>query len=50
MTSLNHLNRRLLVTTLTELSAIARAASIGFNRIPNGGYKMPAASGIKTTL
>src|SRR5947209_4977584 len=37
MTSLNHLNRRLLVTTLTELSAIPRSAcaSAGASLIPS---------------
>jgi hypothetical protein len=43
-------NRRLLLTTLTELKAIAAPAIIGFNKKPLIGNKMPAAIGIPITL
>jgi hypothetical protein len=39
------LNRRLFVTTDTELNAIAAAAIIGFNMNPHMGYSTPAAKG-----
>lgn len=39
-----------LVTTLTELHAIAALARIGLNRMPNDGYRTPAATGMPITL
>jgi hypothetical protein len=39
-----------LLTTETELSAMAAAAKTGFKRIPKEGYKMPAAMGIPRLL
>jgi hypothetical protein len=48
--SFNHFNRKLLLTTLTLLKAIAAPAIIGFNKNPVKGYKMPAAIGIPMTL
>jgi len=41
---------RLLLTTLTELNAIAALARIGLRSRPKAGYRMPAAIGIPTTL
>ena len=37
-------------TTLILLKAIATPANIGFNKIPNIGYKTPAATGMKAAL
>ena len=48
--SFNHFNRKLLVTTLTLLKAIAAPAIIGFNKNPVKGYKIPAAMGIPIML
>lgn len=45
-----HFNLKLLLTTLTELSAIAAPAIIGFNKNPLKGNKIPAASGIPMRL
>ena len=39
-----------LVTTDTELNAIAADAIIGFKVIPQTGIKMPAATGISNVL
>jgi hypothetical protein len=39
-----------LVTTLTELNAIAALATTGLRRIPKVGYSTPAATGIPITL
>jgi hypothetical protein len=39
-----------LVTTLTELNAIAIPATIGFSRNPVNGYSTPAAMGMPTEL
>ena len=38
------------VTTLTELSAMAPAASAGLSVVPVNGYSSPMATGIRTTL
>jgi hypothetical protein len=43
-------NLRLLVTTFTELSAIAAPAIIGSNKNPFKGYNMPAAIGMPIRL
>ena len=43
-------NRRLLLTTLTELNAIAAPAIIGLSKMPVNGNKIPAATGIPITL
>lgn len=45
-----HFITRLLLTTLTELSAIAAAAMTGLNRNPVNGYRTPAAIGMPTVL
>lgn len=45
-----HFNRRLFVTTDTELSAIAAPAIIGLSKNPLIGYSAPAATGIAMTL
>jgi hypothetical protein len=37
-------------TTLTEEKLIAAAAIMGVSKIPNAGYKIPAAIGIPTLL
>ena len=42
--------RRELETTLTEEKAMAAAAIMGFKSQPVKGYKIPAATGIPTTL
>jgi hypothetical protein len=42
--------RKLLLTTDTELKAIAAPAIIGLSRKPNEGYKIPAAIGIPMML
>ena len=42
--------RKELLTTETELKAIAAAANSGFNKIPKKGYKAPAAIGMPITL
>jgi hypothetical protein len=44
------LSLRLLVTTETELNAIAAPAIIGFNKKPLNGYKIPAAIGMPIKL
>jgi hypothetical protein len=41
---------KLLLTTLTELSAIAAPAIIGLRRKPKSGYNAPAATGIPIRL
>jgi hypothetical protein len=41
---------RLLLTTLTELNAIAAPAIMGSNKNPFTGYSTPAAIGIPITL
>ena len=43
-------NRRLLLTTLTELNAIAAPAIIGLSKNPFMGNSMPAAMGIPMIL
>jgi hypothetical protein len=43
-------SRSAFVTTETELSDMARAAIIGESRMPNAGYRMPAAIGTPSTL
>jgi hypothetical protein len=43
-------SRRLLLTTDTELSAIAAPAIIGFSMTPQIGKRMPAATGIPIRL
>ena len=43
-------NRLALVTTVTDDSAIAAPAIIGFNKTPNTGYNKPAATGILMVL
>ena len=48
--SFNHFKRKLLLTTLTLLNAIAAPAIIGFKRNPVKGYKTPAAIGIPIIL
>src|SRR6056297_3876982 len=42
--------RRALLSTKTELSAIAPAPSIGDSRMPKAGYSTPAATGISAVL
>lgn len=44
------LRRKEFPTTETELSAIAAAAMTGLNRMPNTGYRMPAATGTPAAL
>ncbi len=39
-----------LLITDTELKLIAAAAKIGLNRMPNLGYRMPAAIGTPSEL
>jgi len=39
-----------LLTTETELMAMAPAANTGFKRIPKNGYNIPAAMGIPRLL
>jgi hypothetical protein len=39
-----------LLTTLTELNAIAAPAIMGFNKNPVNGYNTPAATGIPSEL
>ncbi len=46
----NFLNRKALVTTVTDDMPIAAAANMGFRRIPKNGNNTPAATGIKTVL
>src|SRR6202008_446052 len=48
--SFSRLRRRLFVTTLNELKAIAALASTGLSSNPQTGYRIPAAIGIPTTL
>src|SRR5690606_15384217 len=43
-------SRKLLLTTLTELNAIAALASTGLSSTPNAGYSTPAAIGMPMTL
>ena len=43
-------NRRALVITDTELKVMAAAAIIGLNRMPNIGYRTPAAIGTPMAL
>lgn len=45
-----YFNLKLLLTTLTELNAIAAPAIIGFNKNPQNGNKIPAATGIPIML
>ena len=47
---LKYRSRRALVTTETELIAMAKPAIIGFNKCPVKGYKTPAAKGIPKLL
>ena len=42
--------RSALLMTDTELKLMAAAAMIGLNKIPNLGYRMPAAMGTPTEL
>jgi len=42
--------RRELLTTETELRAMAAAANSGFRRMPKNGYSAPAATGIPRML
>jgi hypothetical protein len=42
--------RKELLTTETELKAIAAAANSGFNKRPKKGYNAPAAMGMPITL
>ena len=44
------LKRSELLTTETELMAIAAAANTGFRSIPKNGYSIPAAIGIPRLL
>ena len=44
------LKRSELLTTETELMAMAAAANTGFKRIPKNGYRTPAAMGIPKLL
>ena len=44
------LNRSEFKITETELKLIATAAIMGDNKIPNIGYKRPAATGMPSTL
>ena len=46
----NNFNRKLLLTTETELSAIAAPAIMGLSKNPFTGYKIPAAKGIPIAL
>lgn len=46
----NNFNRKLLLTTETELRAIAAPAIIGLSKNPFTGYKIPAAKEIPITL
>jgi hypothetical protein len=43
-------NSRERLTTVTELIAMANPASSGLKVIPQRGYNIPAATGIRTTL
>ena len=43
-------SRSELLTTVTELKAIAPAANTGSSRIPKNGYSTPIATGMSTTL
>lgn len=43
-------SRKLFITTLTELNAMAALASTGLSISPVKGYKAPAATGMPTTL
>lgn len=43
-------SRRLFITTLTELKAMAALARTGLSISPVKGYKAPAAMGIPITL
>jgi hypothetical protein len=43
-------NRKLLLTTLTELNAIAAPAIMGSSKNPFTGYNTPAAMGMPITL
>src|SRR5690606_2949058 len=45
-----HFSSKLLLTTLTLLSAIAAPAIIGFNKKPLMGYNIPAAMGMPIKL
>ena len=47
---INLFNNKELLTTETELKAIASAAYTGFNKIPKVGYSTPAAIGIPKQL
>ena len=47
---MNLFSNKELLTTETELKAIARAAYTGLNKIPNVGYSAPAAIGIPKQL
>ena len=43
-------NRKLLLTTETELNAMAAPAIIGSRRMPNAGKRIPAATGMPMRL
>ena len=43
-------SRKLFITTLMELNAIAALARTGFNMTPMTAYKAPAATGMPRTL
>jgi hypothetical protein len=47
---LNLFSNDALVTTDTELKAIAAAAKTGSSKTPMNGYRIPAATGIRTVL
>jgi hypothetical protein len=47
---LSRRNRKLFMTTLKELRAIAALATTGLSNKPKTGYSTPAASGIPITL
>ncbi len=46
----NPLKRSELLTTVTELNAMAALASTGESRMPKKGYRIPAATGMPNTL
>jgi hypothetical protein len=48
--SFSRLSLSALLITDTELKLIAAAAKIGLNRIPNFGYRIPAAIGTPSEL
>ena len=48
--TLNRRRRSEFDTTDTELAAIAAEAIMGLRRMPNSGYRAPAATGMPMTL